>query len=328
MKTHNKKSGFTIVELLIVVVVIAILAAITIVSFNGISQRATSAALQADVNQAMKRIESAKVTSAANLYPLTQAELGLTASDGATITYNTVNGASFCVESRKGDARFSSSSSNLSLQPVGCDKNGLVGHWPLNGNANDVVGSVNGVVSGASLTSGQSGQSNTAYNFVPANSSIITFPAGYTLQEITKSLWFRTTALAGGSSYPTLFDIGSPGNAVYLEQVSNGAVLSGVRARTGGTNFANISNEVTTGALAVGQWIHVAQVITPSNMQLYINGNPSSARAGDFNLAAANQPSSIGGGRSYFNGAIDDVRVYNRALNAAEVQAMFTAGAE
>ena len=40
-------NGFTIVELLIVVVVIAILAAITIVSYNGISNRAKSSAVQA-----------------------------------------------------------------------------------------------------------------------------------------------------------------------------------------------------------------------------------------------------------------------------------------
>jgi prepilin-type N-terminal cleavage/methylation domain-containing protein len=36
---HNKRAGFTIVELLIVIVVIGILAAITIVAFNGIQQR-------------------------------------------------------------------------------------------------------------------------------------------------------------------------------------------------------------------------------------------------------------------------------------------------
>ena len=46
--------GFTIVELLVVIVVIGILAAITIVSYTGISQRATAASLQSDLDNASR----------------------------------------------------------------------------------------------------------------------------------------------------------------------------------------------------------------------------------------------------------------------------------
>lgn len=49
--------GFTIVELLIVIVVIAILAAITIVAYNGVTSRANDSARQADANALMKKIE-------------------------------------------------------------------------------------------------------------------------------------------------------------------------------------------------------------------------------------------------------------------------------
>ena len=47
-----KNKGFTIVELLVVIVVIGILAAITIISYTGISQRATIASLQSDLSAA------------------------------------------------------------------------------------------------------------------------------------------------------------------------------------------------------------------------------------------------------------------------------------
>ncbi|MGH7218226.1 MAG: type II secretion system protein [Candidatus Microsaccharimonas sp.] len=56
MLTHLKK-GFTIVELLIVVVVIAILASITIVSYGGITEQAKMSSLSSTVNQYMKLLE-------------------------------------------------------------------------------------------------------------------------------------------------------------------------------------------------------------------------------------------------------------------------------
>jgi len=54
---RNKNTGFTIVELLIVVVVIAILAAITMVAYTNIQQRAITSSLQSDLSQAVKTLK-------------------------------------------------------------------------------------------------------------------------------------------------------------------------------------------------------------------------------------------------------------------------------
>lgn len=52
----NKQKGFTIVELLIVIVVIGILAAITVVAYNGIQNRANDTAVQSDISNIAKKI--------------------------------------------------------------------------------------------------------------------------------------------------------------------------------------------------------------------------------------------------------------------------------
>lgn len=57
MKRGHKQTGFTIVELLIVIVVIAILALITVVAFNGMRARATLSSVKADTAKLAKAIE-------------------------------------------------------------------------------------------------------------------------------------------------------------------------------------------------------------------------------------------------------------------------------
>ena len=58
IQKQSKSRGFTIVELLIVIVVIAILAAITIVAYNGVQNRARTSAGQATANSFIKKLEA------------------------------------------------------------------------------------------------------------------------------------------------------------------------------------------------------------------------------------------------------------------------------
>ncbi len=91
IKITNNQKGFTIVELLIVVVVIAILAAITIVAYNGITSRARQSVMQNDLQQTSKLIENYKTTNGS--YPSTLGLLnngqGVTASSGSQYAYTT-----------------------------------------------------------------------------------------------------------------------------------------------------------------------------------------------------------------------------------------------
>ena len=86
-------SGFTIVELLIVIVVIAILAAISIVAYNGIQNRANDTTVQSDLAYIMKKLQLFSVD--AGRYPSSDTELqtvGIRVSKGA---YRTGSGVSY-----------------------------------------------------------------------------------------------------------------------------------------------------------------------------------------------------------------------------------------
>ncbi len=70
IKNLNKQKGFTIVELLIVIVVIGILAAIVIVAFNGVQNRAKTQAGNTAASTVQKKIEAYNAASTSG-YPTT-----------------------------------------------------------------------------------------------------------------------------------------------------------------------------------------------------------------------------------------------------------------
>lgn len=69
VRVEFNQRGFTIVELLIVIVVIAILAAVTVVAYTGVQNRAHDTAVQNDLETIAKKFELYKIDSSAGLYP-------------------------------------------------------------------------------------------------------------------------------------------------------------------------------------------------------------------------------------------------------------------
>lgn len=86
---HKTKSGFTIVELLIVVVVIGILAAITIVAYNGIQSRANESVVQSDLAAFHKKVSL--FNSEFGNYPKDATELSTIRSGFTKTAYYTVD---------------------------------------------------------------------------------------------------------------------------------------------------------------------------------------------------------------------------------------------
>jgi len=107
---HSRiQAGFTIVELLIVIVVIGILAAITIIAFNGVQGRANDASVQADLKNIATALQSFAATEGA--YPTSTQVYNSTMSvqvNKSAYSLATTNGRNlgFCVVTSPGDQRF------------------------------------------------------------------------------------------------------------------------------------------------------------------------------------------------------------------------------
>lgn len=124
---RNQK-GFTIVELLIVIVIIGILAAIVIVSYNGIQSRARAAAATADLENVYKKLILYQFDNSA--FPTDLATAGVTTSSGSTFQYSYNNSASpqtFCVTATNGTTSYKISENGAEPQAGGCAGHGVGG---------------------------------------------------------------------------------------------------------------------------------------------------------------------------------------------------------
>jgi hypothetical protein len=74
-------------------------------------------------------------------------------------------------------------------------------------------------------------------------------------------------------------------------------------------------------------WTHLAATYDGTTLRLYVNGVQAGSRAVSGAIQVSNRPLRIGGNSvwgEWFAGRIDEVRIYRRALSAAEVQADMT----
>jgi prepilin-type N-terminal cleavage/methylation domain-containing protein len=124
---HKKSSatrGFTIVELLIVIVIIGILAAITIVAYNGIQNRARTAAVTSSLDEAAKQLELSKVE--AGTYPSTTSSLQKAGDVDFQYSY-TPSSDSYCLTATKDAISYRIQNSNKTPVQGGCAGHGQNG---------------------------------------------------------------------------------------------------------------------------------------------------------------------------------------------------------
>jgi glucose/arabinose dehydrogenase/PKD repeat protein len=201
--------------------------------------------------------------------------------------------------------------------------NGVVaayGFEDANGNqARDVAGTNHGTLAGGPGWS-TAGRFGGAISFDGVDDSVVVpDAAGLDLSTgMTLEAWVRPSAL--GTTWRTALAKQHNDSLAYSLYANRNTTVPSteiyVNGRLRGLNG--------TAALPLNQWSHLASTYDGSAIRLFVNGAQvaTAARAGA--IEASTGPLSIGGNAAHaewFAGLIDEVRVYNRALSASEIQA-------
>ncbi len=125
LKTNGRTAkGFTIVELLIVVVVISILAAVSLVAYNGVQRSANEARLKSELNSAAKQLANHNTIN--GQFPSDTDDVQK--SDGVTFQYTYTSGSnSYCLTASLNSMSFFISSDDSSAQVGACTGHSLPG---------------------------------------------------------------------------------------------------------------------------------------------------------------------------------------------------------
>jgi hypothetical protein len=202
----------------------------------------------------------------------------------------------------------------------------LVGAWGFDeasgSTATDASGKGNtGTITSATRTT--SGRFGSALSFNGTN-SWVTIPDANTLDlttGMTMEAWVRPTAI--GSLWRAVMIKEQPGNLIYALYAGDGA------GHAGANIFTTTDRGVTgTAATPLDAWTHLAATYDGANLRLYVNGVQAASRAVTGSIRASTGVLRIGGNSiwsdEWFSGLIDEARLYNRALTAAEIQADMT----
>lgn len=214
----------------------------------------------------------------------------------------------------------------IAAGPLPGPSNGMIHFWPLDdkvgSEATNLSGSQNGLLVGPMLRKNGGILAGAAeFDGIDDYMDLGSIDIGG--NELTLALWIKADNF-------DVFDARFISKATGVHDADHYWMLSAIdenairfRLKAGG-----ITHVLATGAgeLAAGQWIHIAATYDGSSMRIYKDGVEVARRAKSGQLdvdpvvsaAVGNQPT--GAGSRPFDGCIDDVRIYNRALTGSEIR--------
>ena len=202
---------------------------------------------------------------------------------------------------------------------------GLVAYYPFNGNANDESGNGNhGIEQGdISQTTDRFGVESSAYLFDGVDDFLLITDWIHLANSVSFSFWLKPS------------DIQIMGIISKREPWSNDWQLdfndeneqeNGFRALLWGTNNEVHPTEIDF--LTIDEWIHVGVVYNGSDVRIYKNNNLMYTENNSGSINDRDYDIRIGDDwwGNYFNGIIDDILIYNRAISEFEIDSLYHIG--
>jgi hypothetical protein len=257
-------------------------------------------------------------------------ELGARLTDGATA-------AGRRVQLPWGDSGFTVSALNTSGQTILRRSlqwaGGLIGHWKLDETSGTSASDSSpyshiGTLSGGMTFAGQSvaGKVGKGLNFNGTSHyvSIANTSALQLTNAMSISAWIKGGTWGSGTTVNTILRKGDANPNNYQLSVANGKL----EALLDGSDDYGYKGST---ALATGQWYHVAMTWDGSYVRLYVNGASDNTPAAKSAPIGTDARALYIGGRigstDFFDGILDDVRLYNYALGSSEIAALKGLGA-
>lgn len=192
----------------------------------------------------------------------------------------------------------------------------LIAWYPLNGDTNDYSGN-NYHLTNNGATNNASGKIGSCYEFdktLNANMTCENLNCSNMQNEFTVSAWFNSTQV---NDYATIISLGK--SAITIDCYNGGTVRAFVY--TTGTGAAKIVSTTIT----KGKWTHVAFKLQNQKLYLYVNGVLKSETIAT-EVPRINNTDKVYLGTkdydtpNYFQGYLNDVRIYDEALSAKQIK--------
>ena len=206
---------------------------------------------------------------------------------------------------------------------------GLVGYWPFNGDANDESGNgLNGTVNGATLTADRFGAIDKSYLF--SNDNIeVNIPNSFFSKDFSISAWVLLDNF--NNTYPTF--ISEQNNSLCLQFANSveppvvNFYFQSIDAIIGQVEDGHVNG----GNIILNNWVNITVINSNKTNNLYVNGiyiGSSISQSTIQGLGLGNYLR-FGNGSdkdlpmAEFNGKLDDIVIYNRALTQEEITNMY-----